>query len=179
MGSGRRRGQDEGLMGAWARTKTSRRAAVVTAVGLATVLVIGLTGCGESDDRGSSAAPGGIGSEDSTPSSPSTEAPTTTSTLPPGGRVPTAEDPLRVLLAGDSVMAGLAPAVTAAVESGGAADATFTLTPALPHQDLDWAGWQARLAELDPEVVVVLVGVWERTFGTISDPAWRAGFDAG
>lgn len=166
-------------MAAWARTTKGRRACTRAAAALVLVLIAGMAGCGQTDESGSSAGSGDLGTDDSIPAPPSTEAPTTTSTLPPGGRVPTAGDPLRVLLAGDSVMAGLAPAVTAAVESGGGADATFTLTPALPHQDLDWAGWQARLAELDPEVVVVLVGVWERTYSNISNPAWRAGFDAG
>jgi hypothetical protein len=141
---------------------------------LVALLVLGA--CGDTEEAGSGAGPAVV--DDSVPAS-TTEAPTTTSTLPPGGRVPTAEDPLRVLLAGDSVMAGLAPALTAALEQGEAADATFTLTPALPHQDLDWAGWQARLQELDPEVVVVLVGVWERTYSNIRDPAWRTGWDAG
>jgi hypothetical protein len=151
----------------------------VAGLGLALLLLLGAA-CGDTEQGGTSAAgpdgagPGGEVTDDSTPA----EAEPTTTTLPPGGRVPTPEDPLRVLLAGDSVMAGLAPAVTSALESGGAADATFTLSPTLPHEDLDWAGWQARLAELQPEVVVVLVGVWERTEVSIADPAWRSGWDA-
>jgi hypothetical protein len=34
--------------------------------------------------------------------------------------------------------------------------------PALPREPDDLLAWQARLAEVDPDVVVVLVGVWER-----------------
>ena len=40
---------------------------------------------------------------------------TTTSSVPPGGRQPSASDRLRVVLAGDSVMNGLAPAVATAL----------------------------------------------------------------
>ena len=150
---------------------------------MAAVLLVMLAlavACGGTDDGSTARGAAGRDGTDreAADTTTTTVAPTTTTTLPPGGRVPTPEDPLRVLLAGDSVMAGLAPAITAALESGGAAESTFTLTPALPHQDLDWAGWQARLAELDPEVVVVLVGVWERTHSDITDPAWRDTFDA-
>src|SRR5690242_14993423 len=55
------------------------------------------------------------------PPPPTTAAPTTTTTEP-GPRRPTVADPLRVVLAGDSVMAGLAPAVKAAVEADGTSE---------------------------------------------------------
>jgi len=140
---------------------------------VAALLALALAACSsDGDDQVSAAA------DDSVPEAPTATAPETTTTLPPAGRVPTEAEPLQVLLAGDSVMAGLAPAVTAGLESGGAAASTFTLTPALPHQGLDWVGWEARLAELDPEVVVVLIGVWERTQVNLADPAFQAAYDA-
>lgn len=140
------------------------------------VLLLLAVGCG-TDDRAAT-SDGSAPSDDSVPEAPAaTVAPTTSTTAPPGGRVPTADDPLRVLLAGDSVMAGLAPAVTAAVEGGGAATSTFVLTPALPHDGIDWAAWEARLAELEPEVVIVLVGVWERTHVDLSDPGFQPAYD--
>lgn len=89
--------------------------------------------------------------------------------------------PLRVTLAGDSVMAGLAPAVTAALEGGGDADVEFVLTPSVLRDATVRFSWSRQLESFDPDVVVMLVGTWELgevTNGvgasvTSSDPGWQ------
>jgi hypothetical protein len=105
--------------------------------------------------------------------------------LPPGGRRPTPDEPLRVALAGDSVMAGLAPAVEAALESGGAADVRFVLTPSILRDPTIRFTWERQLEEFDPEVVVMFVGTWESRLVEdesgravpMSDPAWRSQYE--
>jgi hypothetical protein len=104
---------------------------------------------------------------------------TTTTMLPPGGRQPTAEDPLRVLFAGDSVMADLAPAAIAALDAG-TADARFMLAPGVALDATSRVLWQSQIESFDPEVVVVLVGTWE-TDGDLGPPGgdeWRARYDS-
>lgn len=105
---------------------------------------------------------------------------TTTTTVPPGGRVPTPEDPLRVLLAGDSVMADLAPAAIDALNRGGATEARFGASPGLVLEPTAEAVWRQQLESFDPEVVVVLVGTWEigDRLGTPGSEQWRARYDA-
>jgi len=103
--------------------------------------------------------------EDEAATTTSTTAPpetTTTTTTLPGGRQPTAEDPLRVILGGDSVMAGLAPAVSHALNEGGSARSQFVLTPSVARDSATTALWQLQLERTDPELVVMLIGTWER-----------------
>lgn len=137
-------------------------------LGLLVALALVAAGCGDSPA-------GGLDPDarEAAAASTTTTVATTTTTLPPGGRVPSPEDPLRVLLAGDSVMAGLAPAAQAALESDGAAQATYTLLPSLPRGGVDTAEWQVQLDTVRPEVVVFLVGVWERTFVDFAAPGWQ------
>lgn len=72
-----------------------------------------------------------------------------------------AEVPVRrILLAGDSVMAGLAPALEAAL-GGGMTEVRFILTPSILRDATVRFTWEQELAEFDPEVVVMLVGTWE------------------
>ena len=87
--------------------------------------------------------------------------PTTTS-VPAGGRQPDAEDPLRVLFTGDSIGVEVAAPVMAAIGGGGSAVTYFVANPSIPRDPARKALWEARLAKSDPEVIVVLVGVWER-----------------
>jgi hypothetical protein len=93
--------------------------------------------------------------------------------------------PLRVSLAGDSVMAGLAPAVTAALEGGGDAEVEFVLTPSILRDATIRYSWSQQLEEFDPDVVVMFVGTWElgevsNQVGTSVGPndlAWRTAYD--
>lgn len=69
--------------------------------------------------------------------------------------------PLRITMAGDSVMAGLAPAVEAALDGTGDAEVEFVLTPSILRDATVRFTWQRQLEEFDPDVVVMLVGTWE------------------
>ncbi len=116
-------------------------------------------------------------------SPPGTPAPTTTTTEP-GPRRPTAEDPLRVVLAGDSVMAGLAPALKAAVEADGTSEVRFILTPSILRDPTVRFTWNQQLEQFNPEVIVMFVGTWESevlrtgTGAASEDPAWQGQYEA-
>lgn len=96
----------------------------------------------------------------------------------------TAADPLmavgRVTLAGDSVMAGLEPALSAALGAG-EVDSDFILTPSVLRDATIRFTWGQRLEEFGPDVIVMLVGTWEagaaasgvgQSTGGLEDPAW-------
>ncbi|MCB1017070.1 MAG: DUF459 domain-containing protein [Acidimicrobiales bacterium] len=108
--------------------------------------------------------------------SATTAAPTTTSSVPPGGRRPTAEDPLRVVLAGDSVMNGLAPAVATALNEGGESQVSYELAPSIARDTASRVLWQQRLEQDHPDLVVMLIGTWERGDANFNpgDPAWAS-----
>jgi hypothetical protein len=108
---------------------------------------------------------------------PTTEAPTTTIA---GPRKPDRQHPLRIAMAGDSVMAGLAPPIKAALEADGTATVKFILTPSILRDPAVRFTWNTQLNEFDPEVVVMFVGTWEG--GVVAkgddgdpttDPGWR------
>lgn len=101
---------------------------------------------------------------------------TTTSAVPPGGRQPTAQDKLRVVLAGDSVMNGLAPVVATALNEGGESDVAYELAPSIARDAASRVLWQRQLEENHPDLVVMLIGTWERGDANFEpgDPAWSA-----
>jgi len=120
-------------------------------------------------------------STSTTTSPPTTVAPTTTIA---GPRKPDREHPLRIALAGDSVMAGLAPPVKAALEADGTATVKFILTPSILRDPAVRFTWNTQLNEFDPEVVVMFVGTWEG--GVVAkgaggdpttDPNWRPTYE--
>ena len=78
-----------------------------------------------------------------------------------GSVPPTLPEPVHVVLAGDSVMAGLVPPVTAALESTGRVQVDFILTPAILRDPSVRFTWSQELAVLDPDLVVMFVGTWE------------------
>lgn len=109
------------------------------------------------------------------PASADTDAPTTTTTsVPPGGRQPTPEDPLRVVLAGDSVMNGLAPAIATALNEGGDSQVQFDLAPSIARDTASRVLWQQQLDATSPDLVVMLIGTWERGDAAFEpgDPNW-------
>jgi uncharacterized protein len=113
--------------------------------------------------------------ESTTTTAPVPTAPTTT--LPPGGRQPTAQDPLRVTFAGDSVMAELAPAMVQALEGTGDSRGRFILAPSLARGVTDGLVWSREVQRHRPELFVVLVGVWEDAVIGEEDtaaPGWAA-----
>lgn len=123
-----------------------------------------------------------------TTEAPTTRPPTTpsstTTTTEPGPRRPTAADPLRIVLAGDSVMAGLAPALKAAVEADGTAQVRFVLTPSVLRDPTVRFKWNQQLEELNPEIIVMFVGTWESEVlrtgdgAASTDPTWRTQYEA-
>jgi hypothetical protein len=121
--------------------------------------------------------------EPATTSPPTTPAPATTTTEA-GPRRPTAEDPLRIVLAGDSVMAGLAPALKAAVEADGTSQVRFVLTPSILRDPTVRFKWNQELEGFNPEVIVMFVGTWESevlrtgTGAASTDPTWRTQYEA-
>ena len=121
--------------------------------------------------------------------SPSTEPSTTSTTerpIPRGGRRVSPEDTLRVVMAGDSVMAGLWPPVTAALEGGGSAKVRFVLTPSILRDQTIRFTWEQQLEDFKPDVIVMFVGTWESrqvetTAGqklSIADPGWRQSYES-
>jgi hypothetical protein len=103
---------------------------------------------------------------------------------PPTSDAP-ASEPLRITLAGDSVMAGLAPAVEAALEYEDAAEVEFVLTPSILRDATVRFTWEKQLEDFDPDLIVMFVGTWE--LGEVSnrvgtgfvpgDPEWRQSYD--
>lgn len=93
-----------------------------------------------------------------TSTSPTT---TTTAPPPPGGRRPTADDPLRILMAGDSLMADISLAISSTLQDGGHAVARLVAAPSIPREDATRGLWRQQLDQYDPEVVVIMIGVWE------------------
>ena len=119
-------------------------------VGLLAVALLA-PACGAEDGDGTAAA---AELQEALQQEPSAAAPT-------DERRPTTEDPLRVLLAGDSIMADVSLAIAATVQAGGRAVARFAEEPSIPRDEATRDRWRQRLARFDPEVIVVLIGVWE------------------
>ena len=82
-------------------------------------------------------------------------------TVPVSTTTPVEEPPRRVLLAGDSVMAGLVPAVEAALEPTGAVEVDFLLTPSILRDPSVRFSWSQEIQERRPDVIVLFVGTWE------------------
>jgi hypothetical protein len=102
----------------------------------------------------------GSDGDDASPATAST-VPVTTTSLPPGGRQPTAQRPLRVTFAGDSVMGEVAPALIQALEGTGETRARFLLAPSIARGGAGGVIWNRELQRHHPELIVLLVGFWE------------------
>jgi hypothetical protein len=89
-------------------------------------------------------------------------------------RTPTAADPLRVLLFGDSVMATAGPGVDAALRATGAGRAVNATAPAFGLTSLyDWrAEWPSLLARERPDVIVLMFGGWDTDMIRLAGPAY-------
>lgn len=126
----------------------AHRARLVPVVGVG--LAVALLGAGCQDDEAGSARP-----SSTTSSSPARV---------PRGRTLTVADPLRVLVVGDSVMFDAAPAIEAALHSGGTARVTTqaVLGSGLAKGNWDWRReWPALVERTDAEAAVVLAGAWD------------------
>lgn len=101
--------------------------------------------------------------------------------LAPAERMPTTDDPLRVVLAGDSFMGNLASALEPVLDDGDLTDADFRLFTVLPRGAADEVLWQNMLEEDDPDLIVMLVGGWEdqRAYeidGQLGSPTWQRNY---
>ena len=124
------------------RRPSRRHTALVS--GLVTVALLA-TACGSGDADGTAAA------------AELQEAGSTTAVA----RRPTADDPLRLMMAGDSLMADISLAIASTVQDGGRAVARLVEAPSIPRDEATREQWRQRLARFDPELIVVLIGVWE------------------
>jgi len=147
---------------------------------LPAVLALGLaaTACGS----GNTSATADTAASEASTTTTATPPTTTTQPPPPGGRRPTPRDPLRVLMAGDSLMHDVSPALLAALNDGGSAVARFVAAPSIPREDVTRALWRQQLREYDPEAIVVMIGVWEgmgidaQAQQPIGTPAWERAY---
>lgn len=92
---------------------------------------------------------------------------------------PSADDPLSVVVAGDSVMDNLAEALVPALDFGGTAVVSHTWLLGLTRDTASRLELERTVATADPDVVVVLMGVWEldpleELLGT---PGWEQRYD--
>jgi hypothetical protein len=122
------------------------------------------------------------GSEDPAPTLPRA-AEVTTTTEPEwmsalGSNEPPDPNKLRVLLAGDSVMQNLAPAVSAALNGGGEAQTRFVIVSRLAGDASAQVAWQEELEEFEPDLVVALLGAWETISPAFqpTEPGWPEQF---
>jgi hypothetical protein len=150
---------------------STRPAALVTAV-LPVVLAAVLVGaCGQ--ETGTSAGT-------STTTTGVAPAPTTT-TSPTSTSTTAAPEPPSLIVAGDSIVYDVAPALEAALEPRGAT-VTSLVTPSLASESSRTALARG-IASARPDVVIVMVGVWERAHVTASgfglgDPSFPAEYTA-
>jgi peptidoglycan/LPS O-acetylase OafA/YrhL len=93
------------------------------------------------------------------------------------GRTPTAADPLRVLLVGDSVMVDASPGIEAAIEATGVAAVEPGGFPGfgLTYTKSWRRDWTDMVAKVRPDVVVVLLGAWDADNALAHPPDWYAG----
>lgn len=125
---------------------------------VAAAVVLAAAGCVDEGELVASSS-SGLDGEQGDGDPDGTDGPSATTDAPL--RRPTASDPLRVILAGDSVMAGLAPALDAAFGSSGAIESRFILTPSVIRDPAARFTWERQVTEFSPEVVVMLLGTWE------------------
>lgn len=127
---------------------------------LAVVALLGVPSCGSPGARGGSRRPtDGV-------AAPTTTAPVAASTAAP----------LRVLIVGDSVMDNVAEALVPALEPTGAATVSHQWLLGLTRDAASRHEVRRAVAEGDPDVVIVLMGVWELepVADEVSAPGWAA-----
>jgi hypothetical protein len=172
----------------------ARRAAVAVVAGL----VLSACGAAEAGPGVSpSDGPGGTVPVAAVASTTTPVAPTTT-TLPPrnpwGGRVPSAADPLRVLVYGDSVTFETVPPLAEALAATGLVTVEDHSVIGFGLTRLDAFGWDrtfaADVAQARPDVVVIQTGLWDagrKSRGQVfvgigqdpdpDKPGWAAAYD--
>ena len=89
--------------------------------------------------------------------------PSTTTTVRPPPRVPTADDPLRVLILGDSIMYDAAFGIEAALEATGVAEVERQAVLGFGFDSTyDWrSAYPGLFEEYRPEVIVIMMGGWD------------------
>jgi hypothetical protein len=99
----------------------------------------------------------------------------TATTIPPA----TPEEPLSVVIAGDSVMDNLSEAVVPALDFGGEAVVSHTWLLGLTRDAASKLAMDRTVAETHADVIIVLLGVWELDplEGEIGTPGWQQRYD--
>ena len=95
-----------------------------------------------------------------------------------GGRIPTAADPLRVLVVGDSVMYDASPGIAAALDGTGVVRVTSepVLGFGLTRSAYRWrTEWPKLVAADRPDVVLAMFGGWDGPGVLARGRAWYAG----
>jgi hypothetical protein len=162
--------------------------------GIAVLVIVGLAGLGLGWAAGSAVSAGSDGAgletavdaldESAAAATESAAAATESAAAATESAEPPARsEPLHITLAGDSVMAGLAPAVAAALEGEGSADVEFVLTPSVLRDATVRFSWQRELEAFAPDIVVMFVGIWElgevagAEQGAAGFEEWRSVYD--
>ena len=133
---------------------------LVAAIAASSLAAVACAGDGNAGDPG---AGDGIGAAvapaTTTSSAPAAPPPT----LRPPPRTPTAEDPLRVLILGDSIMFDAAFGIEAALEATGVVDVERVARPGFGFDSTyDWrSDYPDLLEEHRPEVIVIMLGGWD------------------
>lgn len=129
--------------------------------------VAGIAACSGADDVVATATT--TTTETTTTTSTTT---TTTTTAPPA-------PPPVLVVAGDSIIYDVSPVLVDALEPD-AARVIPLVTPAL-SADSNRVTLLSTVDEADPEVVIIMVGIWERTYETpegavLGDPGWGTAY---
>jgi hypothetical protein len=142
------------------------RGATTVIVALALLLV---AACGSTTPSSSAADPGdgSLPAPSSETSGTADDSATTTTTVrePTGG----------VVLAGDSMMSELSAVLIEALATQ-QPPAIYVAQPNLAAYPTLLPEWQGLIDRLDPKVVVVLVGTWERIVVDTTVPAWQEAY---
>jgi len=141
------------------------------------VLALLVAGCAQDDST--EAAQGTVPNAGTVPTGQG--GPVSLPALPSAERRPTADDPLRVVLIGDSFMGNLASALDPVLDDGDLSEADFRLFTVLPRATADEVLWRDMLEEDDPDLIVLLIGGWEdqRAYeidGRLGSTAWQQNY---
>jgi hypothetical protein len=127
---------------------------------------LALAACGSTDadlSIGADASTPPLAEDGATPTDGSDGDTTSTTVRQPAGGI---------VLAGDSIAGEVAPALAEALADQPAPFA-YAAQPNLAQYAALIPEWEARLAESDPSVVVVMLGTWERIVVAPDQPGWR------
>jgi hypothetical protein len=133
---------------------------------VAAALLVVAAACGSTD------AGVQVGADDSVPSEASQDGLPSDLAATDSTVAPVRQPSGGVILAGDSIAGEVAPAMAEALADQ-PAPFSFVVQPNLAGYAALAPEWEARIAESDPSIVVVLVGTWERIVVDPAQPDWQ------